>query len=212
MKMLLMVTTVLTILGTASSAHALEYEISYDEILAEAIENCPYAREQNIVPAILWQLLEIEREAGVPKELRGMILAAACKESGYNAKAMGDRKFSKDKKTPMAVGIMQLWPYFEKRYGVDRTNAKEAAAVWMKHITKQIPKIKKQCKYKKDSKVWLAAWVTGIRYKKPGGRCKERPTHYRLLKRWHRNIKKAKKLEREEYMPSLRAVKKGNGC
>ena len=136
--------------------------------------------------------------------MRGMILAAACMESRYNPNAKGDRKFSKDKKTPMAIGILQMWPIYEKMFpGLDRTNPESAANGWMQHIVKQIPKVKGMCGYKTDGKIWLAAWVTGIRYKKKGGRCREAPLHYRLLKRWHRNIKREWKKTR---------VKDVDGC
>jgi hypothetical protein len=56
----------------------------------------------------------------------------------------------------------------------------------MKHIARMIPKVKKQCRYKTPEKIWLAAWVTGIRYKKKGGRCREKPKHLRYLKKMHR--------------------------
>ena len=90
----------------------------------------------------------------------------------------------------MAIGILQQWPMYEKVYGTDRTDPVSAAMTWMQHIVRQIPKVKKQCRYRTDKRIWLAAWVTGIRYKKPGGRCNERPKHYRLLRSWHRKIKK----------------------
>ena len=138
-------------------------------------------------------LIDVEKSFNPPPSMRGMILAAACMESGFNPYALGDRKFSKNKKKPMAVGILQLWPIYEKMYpGLERTNPKQAAAAWMHHIVKKIPKVKRQCKYRTANKIWLAAWVTGIRYKKVGGRCKERPKHYRLLRKWHRQIKKKK--------------------
>jgi hypothetical protein len=211
MKIILMFTIILMMLGN-TPALAVDHEITYDEIVTQAIENCPYAREENIKPAILWELVEIEKAAGVPSSLRGMILAAACRESGYNTKAKGDHKFSKDKKTAMAIGILQMWPYYVKRYDIDRTNPKQSAEAWMYHIMRQIPKVKRQCKYRSDYKIWLAAWVTGVRYKKVGGRCKERPTHYRVLKKWHRNIKKTRKIERQEYMPTVHKIKEGDGC
>jgi hypothetical protein len=153
-------------------------------------------------------LIEIEQSFNPPSEMRGMLLSAACSESGYNPNAKGDRKFSKNKRTPMAIGILQLWPIYEKMFpGLDRTNPKQAAVAWMKHIVKKIPKVKRQCKYKKPEKVWLAAWVTGIRYKKPGGRCKERPLHYRILKKWHKNIHEDRQVEAE-----CGPVKDGCGC
>jgi len=125
-----------------------------------------------------------------------MILAAACQESKYNPNAEGDHRFSKKKK-PMAIGILQLWPIYEKMYpGLDRNNPRDAAIGWMKHIVKQIPKVKRTCGHRTDAKIWLAAWVTGVRYKKAGGRCYEAPKHHRVLRKWHRNIK----------------IKRANGC
>ena len=163
---------------------------TYDEVLQEAIHNCRGVNPENVNIELLKALIEVEKEFSVPPEFKGMILAAACQESKYNPKAKGDRKFSKNKKTPMAIGLLQLWPIYEKMFpGLDRTNPIESARGWMKHIVRQIPKVKRQCRYRTDLKVWLAAWVTGIRYKKPGGRCREVPNHHRTLKRWHRNIK-----------------------
>ena len=169
---------------------------SYSEVLYQAIHDCRGVNPEEVDIDLLKKLIEVEKEFNVPPKFRGMLLAAACQESKYNPLAKGDRKFSKNKKTPMAIGILQMWPYYERAYGVERTNPEQAARAWMTHIVKQIPKVKKQCKYRTDAKIWLAAWVTGIRYKKAGGRCKEVPLHHRTLKRWHKNIK----------------IKRANGC
>ena len=164
---------------------------TYDELHDEAVFNCPWAKMSEEKQKIIAQLIEIEKSFNPPPEMRGMLLAAACMESGFNPKAKGDKKFSKNKKKAMAIGILQMWPFYEKVYpGVDRTNPKSAATAWMQHIVKQLPKVKKLCKYKTNARNWLAAWVTGIRSRKAGGRCNERPLHYRLLKRWHKNIRK----------------------
>jgi len=162
---------------------------TYDEILLEAIHNCKGVDPEKVNIELLEKLIAVEKEFNVPPSLRGMILAAACQESKYNPIAEGDKKFSKDKKTPMAIGLMQLWPYYERAYGINRTNPEEAARAWMQHIIKQIPKIKRNCGHRTDNKIWIAAWVTGVRYKKAGGRCREVPKHHRVLKKWHRNIK-----------------------
>jgi len=182
--------------------------ISYDEIHDQALFSCPWAKMTDEKEQIISQLIEIEKSFGPPAGMRGMLLAAACMESGYNPAAKGDRKFSKTKKTPMAIGILQQWKIYEKMYpGMDRTDPEEAATTWMKHIVKQLPKVKKQCRYKTDEKNWLAAWVTGIRYKKAGGRCRERPKHYRLLKKWHRNIKRDR-----EFRQNCAPGEDGCGC
>ena len=167
----------------------------YEDIVYLAATDCKYAKEENIDFDLLWDLVEIEKKYGVPTELRGMVLAAACMESGYNPKAKGDRKFSKSGKRPMAIGILQQWPIYEKVYGTDRTDPISCADSWLKHIVKKLKKVDRQCKYKSTKKRWVAAWVTGIRYPKKGGRCRERPKHLRLLNKWHR---KAKKMACEE--------------
>ena len=165
--------------------------MTYKELKLEAMHNCKF--NKNPDEKIIDLLIEVEKTYPVPSEMRGMILSAACMESGYNPTAKGDRKFSKNKKTPMAIGILQQWPVYEKLHpGMDRTNPRQAAESWMNHIFKRIPKVKRICKYRTDNKIWLAAWVTGIRAPKKGGRCNERPKHYRLLKKWHKNIKKTR--------------------
>tara|TARA_R100000008_G_scaffold72365_2_gene50535 strand:- start:304 stop:1017 length:714 start_codon:yes stop_codon:yes gene_type:complete len=169
-------------------------EVTYEELRYYALHDCK--NNSNPSEQIVDALIAIEREYNPAPAMRGMILAAACTESGFNPLAKGDRRFSRNKKTPMAIGVLQLWPIYERMYpGLDRTDPEQAGRAWMNHIVKMIPKVKRQCKYRTQKNIWLAAWVTGIRYKKPGGRCKERPKHYRLLKRWHRQIKKDKKHE-----------------
>ena len=91
----------------------------------------------------------------------------------------------------MAIGILQQWPWYEKAYGIDRTKHIQAADAWMKHIHKRIHRVGKTCGFKAQARRWTAAWVTAIRYPKPGGRCYEKPLHLRVLKKWHRNIKKS---------------------
>lgn len=178
--------------------------ISYEELRYYALYDCH--NNKNPDDALVGALIEIEKTFNPPPEMRGMLLAAACMESGFNPSAKGDRSFSKDKKTPMAIGLLQQWSFYEKFYGINRTDPFGAATSWMRHIVRQIPKVKKLCKYKTKKRIWLAAWVTGIRSKKVGGRCNETPKHYKLLKRWHNSIKEDRELM-EECEP-----KDGCGC
>jgi hypothetical protein len=167
--------------------------VTYEEIKHYAMRDCRFNPDpsEELVDA----LIDIEKTYAPPPSMRGMLLAAACMESGFRTDAKGDRRFSKNKRTPMAIGILQQWPFYEKAYGTVRTNPHSAATTWMQHIVKQIPKVKKQCRYKTEHRIWLASWVTGIRYKKAEGRCKERPKHYRLLRKWQRQIEKDRKLQ-----------------
>lgn len=170
-----------------------EEPISYQEIRMQAILNCKNAANvSNDIEKIINDLIKIEQGYNVPAELRGMLLAAACQESGYKPGALGDHRFSKSKKKAKAVGILQMWPWWEKPkhgYGIDRADYKAAAHAWMAHIMSRLKKVKEICKYKTPERLWVAAWVTAIRAPKAGGRCREKPLHLALLKKWHRLIK-----------------------
>ena len=123
-----------------------------------------------------------------------MLLAAACVESGYDAKAKGDWKITlAPKKHPRAKGIMQFWQWAEIKYGLNRLDPIQSAHVWMQHVanTRQ----KNFCRgYRLTEKQkWLAAWAQGVRgrlTKENRYRCFERTKHWKKLKRWKRNIKK----------------------
>ena len=132
-------------------------------------------------------LNKVEKKMKVPYEMRGMSLAAACVESAFDPTARGDRRIKNNKSVYKAVGVLQLWPFYEKAYGINRKDPGSSASGWLRHIKKMIPKVKKQCKYKSIKKVWIAAWVTGIRYKKKGGRCKEKPLHLKYFKKLRRS-------------------------
>jgi len=166
--------------------------VSYEELLHQATYNCRNAKPENIDQNILSILVDIEKKYNVPESVRGMALAAACFESGFNSTAKGDRKFSRNKKTPMAIGILQQWKIYEKTYGTDRADPYSAADGWMRHIVGRFPKVDRICRYRTEKKRWVAAWVAGIRSYKKGGRCLERPKHLKVLNRWHRNIKKSR--------------------
>ena len=174
-------------------------KVTYHEILLEAIHNCPHIKPENVNLNLMEDLIKIEKEFNVPADFRGMLLAAACQESGYNPNATGDRKFSKSGTKPMAIGLLQMWPWWESKkfgFGINRRNHLEAAHAWLQHVVNQIPKIRRRCGFKTNKNIWRASWVTAIRYPSKNNRCWQSPRHYRLLKKWHKNIK----------------IKRTNGC
>lgn len=156
-----------------------------EQLIAErAVENClgtTLKKEYAYQNALM--LLRTEKEMQFPASVRGFSLASACKESGFNAGALGDHSFSKDKKTPMAVGILQMWPWYATHYKINRKNAKSAAKAWMHHIKKQKPYVDRVCKPKNEEEAWRLALVHGIRSGKKGGRCKENTSHWVLYKK-----------------------------
>ena len=107
-----------------------------------------------------------------------MVLAAACNESGYNPKAKGDGG--------KAIGILQLWPWWEKRYKVTRTDPLASARAWTTQILRTLSKAKRKCG-KRRAFVTAWAWVASGPKK---WTCRS-PRHYTRLKRWHKITKKA---------------------
>jgi len=167
------------------------------EILYEAKFNCRNARPEKVDTKLLSTLLNIEKSHGIPDALRGLLLASACQESGYNPNAEGDHKFSKKRK-PKAIGLFQMWPWWASKrwgYGIDRRDPIPSANAYLDHITKQLPKVRRKCKIplRRVKRNWIVAWVTGIRGYKKTGRCHEKPNHLTTLRRWHRSIKKKRR-------------------
>ena len=176
--------------------------VTYDEIVEEAQYDCKNVHWHRVDEKLLWALVEAEKRHGVPPEMRGMILASACHESGYNSNARGDWRVNKrGKRKPKAVGLFQMWPWWEfgrRGYGIDRTDPVQSSDAYLKHIIRQMPKVRRQCRIRSEKKLWVTAWVTAIRSPSPGGRCGQKPNHFRTLKRWHRNILKAREPRDEE--------------
>lgn len=174
-----------------------EEEALYGELVYQAIDDCRTLSSAHVDEKLMWDLVRAEQRYDVPNELRGMLLAQACGESGFNRFAKGDWTKSGNPR-PRAIGLFQMWPWWESGYGIDRTEPKQVAHAYMKHVFLKLKKVRKQCKYRTNSRTWIAAWVTAIRAPKVGGRCKEVPKHLKILKRWHRNIKKLRKFQQTQ--------------
>ena len=166
------------------------------ELARRAVLSCtcaitsPHATRNSIKNA--QRLLTIEKEVGIPKIMFGMTLAAACSESCFRENAKGDYKWGK-RGEAKAHGILQLWPWV-KKYGVDRMNLESSARFWLKHIKRVRKKTIKQCRPRTVMQSWRQAWVTAIRYPKPGGRCREIPRHWYMFKKM---VKMKKRINKE---------------
>jgi len=191
----MLIINIILILSTTSVTGV--HPITDFEILEQAKNNCKNIQPEKVDIELLAKLLNVEKYYGIPNSLRGLLLAAACQESGYNPRAKGDHRFSKNKK-PKAIGILQLWPWWASKkwgYGVDRNDPMASAHVYLQHISSFLKRVYKQCHINKKDKrrAWVAAWVTGIRAYKKGGRCREKPNHLRTVKKWHKAIHLARK-------------------
>jgi hypothetical protein len=174
--------------------------VTYDELINMAINECPHAYWERVNEEILENLVAIEEyhfeKHKIPDGLRGMLLAAACIESGYNPRAQGDwAKTSTGKSYARAKGIVQLWPWWSQKYKIDRFDYKDSARAWIQHVVKQRHKIEKfgWCPARfSNEKKWVVAWVQTARgpARKAGShRCNEIPSHYKLLKKWRQQTK-----------------------
>ena len=175
----------------------------YTEIYQQAVYNCHRARAERINTEIVRDLIIIESEFfethNIDSELRGMLLIAACNESGFNTRARGDwRTNSRGRRVSKAHGILQLWPWWENSYNIDRDNYKEAARAWMSHIVmlKQKNDDRRRCPSSfSEKRKWIAAWVQTTRGRTNAEnrfRCFQTPSHYRHLQRWQQEIRKLK--------------------
>ena len=112
---------------------------TYDDIVDIAINNCPTKHKDDISMDVINDLITVEDEYfkryNIPEKLRGMVLAAACSESGFNPTARGD--WTPNRRRARAIGILQLWPWWENSkhgYGVIRTNHIDSANAWLSLI------------------------------------------------------------------------------
>ena len=168
----------------------------YNDLINEAYE-CRNAKQEVLDTGIVEKLVEIEdfyfQAYKIPEDLRGMLLAAACVESGYDAQAKGDWKITfKTKKHPRAKGILQFWHWAEKEYGLNRLDPIQSAHVWMIHVSNT--RDKNRCKgYRLTNKQkWLGAWAQAVRgrlTKENRYRCFQRTKHWKKLRKWKKNIK-----------------------
>jgi len=147
--------------------------------LVERAVSCTYKR---VDPYFLLSILRLEDTASVPEYFRGISLATGCIESRFNPRALGDCNYGY--RRCMARGFAQLWPWWERRYGVDRWDPHHSIETYLFHVTRQLRKARKICR-QTGERLWRTAEARAVR---SGGkkRCGESTAHYRLLRKWRR--------------------------
>lgn len=150
-------------------------------MVAHALAHCPHNRTPD--RRILEGLIAIEKEAGLPAAARGLLLAAACRESGFRAHpGYGDNG--------MSAGMFQFASWAKKRIRRHRTPGyrgdvrldwRAAARFWAHHVAKQVKSVRAYCKgsrgYKShESMVWASANTSAVRApscksRRADGRC-----------------------------------------
>ena len=164
------------------------------ELMHQALWSCKglsRRRRKKIDLGLFRALLDLEQRAGVPAELRGMTLAKACIESGYNPVAKGDCGYGSCK----ALGIIQLWPWTLK-FGVNRTDPIDSVAFLLERVKIGITKVGSKCpRVRGDINRFVLAWLRINRgpLRRGKQRCVGTPHGLRRLRQWHRNIKKVRR-------------------
>ena len=151
-----------------------------EEALLDKAMTCPYRTASSLSRPELLMVLRLETLYGVPEGMRGMTLAASCEESGHSSALKGDEG--------LAVGILQLHPWFEHRYNTDRRNALSSAASWLYHVARQLPSIRARCHPVNEAHAWAMAWTQAVKAPKHGGRCKQFLEHHARLWSWRETI------------------------
>jgi len=173
----LLFTTLLVAVTPLDARGDTTHDVVFDAVLVDvALEQCGSSTSDSVNHRLLSDLLSIERAAGIPEKYRGMVLAAACSESRYSSKARGDEG--------KAIGILQLWPWWERVYQVDRTDPYDSADAWTGQIMKALPKARRKCGKRRG---FVSAWAWVASGPK-GWRCRA-PRHYKRLRRWQRLVR-----------------------
>lgn len=159
--------------GVVLQAHA---KTTADPLIEAAIKiGC---RGNKASRAMMEELFQIEADAGIEGDARGIVAAGACNESGFNPKALGDWESVIDRKrcknntpgcVPTSFGLMQFKPWAKKRirkYGSTtrdpRFDWRASAKYWASHVVSQIARVKRVCRYPDMLNTWRAAHRTAV--------------------------------------------------
>ena len=166
-------------------------ETTLERAILDVAMDCTNAHVGKFDRALLRGLLRLEEPFGIPPQIRGMVLIAACRESGYDPLAEGDRHLVGKGSRPPAVGILQQWPWWENDRQGPRINRREpyqAATAWLAHVASRVPKVTRLCGFKPDriDDIWRTAWVTAVRAPSKHPRCRETSRHWNGYVKWWR--------------------------
>ncbi len=157
------------------------------QLVEHAVYNCDTASPRYAKPFLKLELLRLEREMGIPGELRGVTLAAWCGEAAYQTEGIvGDRG--------NAIGILQLHPHITSLCGSTdlRHDPIASARCWLWNLQRVYRKSRRRCRAKnawKAAELWLSQGG-----QKSGYSCKRVSGHVARLERWQRAIERSNRI------------------
>lgn len=163
-----------TLLVTAAISSPSPCHEAYEAFVKVASENCTGP----VTPQRLKTIRTIMRqEMSGRTELVGLTVASACRESRFNPNPQppGDGG--------LAVGLLQMHPWWEVRYGIDRTDPVASVWAYLERIKRMVRKAKRVCE-NRDPYLVAQSWVAAG---PDGYRCRY-SRHYSLWRRWMRKM------------------------
>lgn len=161
-----------------------------------AMYHCDTAAPRYAKPFLMLELLRIEREFGIPDELRGVTLATWCGEAAYQVgDIVGDGG--------AAVGIFQLHPPITRLCGSPdlRHDPIASAHCWLWNLERVYAKARRRCPTKH---AWAAAelWLSqgGL---KSNYSCTRVSGHVARLRVWQRLLARDERLAAADATPAF---------
>ncbi len=167
--------------------------VSYFEVADQAIFNCPAYKNNltKVKPSVVFDLVGIERKFKVPSDLRGMLLAHACTHGSLSGDITNLRYWKSTSPSTKAKTIFDITGR-QKLTRFNRFHFQRTADIWMRRVVDNLNKGKNnRCKRDDESCNWIKAWFNSAKkYKKTPKK------EVKLLRNWHKNIKKIRRLKK----------------
>jgi len=162
------------LLVTAALSSPAPCHEAYEAFVKVASENCVGTVTPQRIQTIR---MILEKEKAQRAELLGLVVASACRESRFNP----------DPQPPgdggLAVGLLQMHPWWITRYGIRRTNPYTSVDAYLHRIRSMVKKAKRVCE-NRDPYLVAQSWVAAG---PDGYRCRY-SRHYSLWRRWMRKM------------------------
>ena len=173
-----------TLLFTAVLSSPAPCQEAYEAFVKVASENCVGTVTPQRIQTIR---MILEKEKAQRAELLGLVVASGCRESRFNP----------DPQPPgdggLAVGLLQMHPWWAVRYGIDRTDAPSSVDAYLHRIRSMTRKAKRVCE-NYDPYLVAQSWVAAG---PDGHRCRYSRHYSTAAPRLHGLRKEAEKTRQE---------------
>ena len=176
-----------------------EVTLGEREMVDYILDNCPNGSRKQIDPYDVLALIRLEEKLGVPKEVKGILPAVFCIESGLkkaddlvgdNGLALGPAQFHV---AAFRTCVISNWARTNSSHIIDNKDWRRdflfSARCWITNTMRVLKRIEKECPDLDVYGKWqvaeanVANWVRYKNYK-----CKAKSKHFKLLEVWQQNM------------------------